>query len=96
MDWIKGSFEVVLRYVFNKNNLLCNVLKYGIVYGMSFPVLHVSIDGMLLPDSWKSSFVVVIGDGKCGLNSNSSMEVNGLYGFEVNIHRPFAEKKVSL
>ena len=52
---------------------------------MSFSVLYASISGMLLPDSWKSSFVDVIGDGKC-VNATASMKVDGLYVFKVNIH----------
>ena len=86
LDWILSVFEGVLGCVLNKNNSLCSELKYGIVYGMSFSVLHASISGISLPDYWKSSFVYCIGNGDCGLNATSPMEVYGLSVFEVNIH----------
>ena len=53
---------------------------------MSFSVLHASIAGMSQTDYWKSSFVDGIGDCKCVWNANVSMEVDGLYVFEVKIH----------
>ena len=68
----------------------------GIVYDMSFSVLYASIAGISLPDSWKNSFIYCIGDGKCGLNDTSSMEVSGFSVFEVNIQWTFSDKNVSL
>ena len=48
---------------------------------MIFSVLHASISGMSLPDSWKSTFVDDIGVGESGLNYTSLMEVDVFFVF---------------